>query len=346
MANDEPNPPDISGQRFRPSAERLVDDLGLLRHLPGTWIGTGFNLIARPQFAAINGKNSDFFLQLNLTQEILQFHFIRSAIPNRGLMQQDVNLFGLHYLQQISDAVTFGALHLEPGLWITIPPLTQPDAPLANMVARLATIPHGTAMVAQGQAFEAPPPGQPKFDPVNTTPFVTASGSPITFPEFTLTNPSDFRTNPLPPPEAIDPAKLQAAVNNPNTLLQDAIAGQKILNTTVLRIATAPSLPGIGTPPTTITTPNGGGGTANIDFLKSIKGTPVPPAPPPPPGHISLPNADAVQLFATFWIEEVQNPFGEGSFFQLQYTQTVHLNFNTLTWPHVSVATLVRSSVV
>lgn len=41
-----------------------------------------------------------------------------------------------------------------------------------------------------------------------------------------------------------------------------------------------------------------------------------------------------------------KNPFGEGTFMQLQYVQTVHLNFATLTLPHVSVTTLVRSSVL
>src|SRR5258708_38508321 len=104
MADNAPqNPPPISGIRLRPSAEALVESLGKLRHLPGTWIGSGFNLIARPQFAPINGKTSDFFLQLSLTQEILKFDFIRAAIPNRGLAQVDIDLFGLHYLQQISD---------------------------------------------------------------------------------------------------------------------------------------------------------------------------------------------------------------------------------------------------
>jgi hypothetical protein len=31
---------------------------------------------------------------------------------------------------------------------------------------------------------------------------------------------------------------------------------------------------------------------------------------------------------------------GKPAFLQLQYTQTVLLNFNGLSWPHVSVATL------
>jgi len=328
--------PDI---RLRPETQTLLDNLGLLQHLPGTWIGTGFNLIARPQFAPISGQNSDFFLELNLTQEILKFDLIRSAIPNRGLAQDDINLFGLHYLQQISDAITFGALHIEPGIWINIPKTNQPDVP--PTVARMASIPHGTTLVAQGQAFEAPPPGQPVFTPANTTPFLTVGNTPITFPEFTLTNPSVFRSA-LPPASAISLAKLQDVVTNPNALLQDAIVGQQILNTTVIRIATAPSIVvGGTTPATTIDTPSGGGTLGNIAFLNSLVGSPAPPTPPHP-----LPNANAAEFFATFWIEEVQNPFGAGTIFQLQYTQTVHLQFNTLTWPHVSVATLVRSSVL
>jgi hypothetical protein len=328
--------PDI---RLRPETQTLLDNLGLLQHLPGTWIGTGFNLIARPQFAPISGQTSDFFLELNLTQEILKFDLIRSAIPNRGLAQDDINLFGLHYLQQISDAITFGALHIEPGIWINIPKTTQPDVP--PTVARMASIPHGTTLVAQGQAFEVPPPGQPLFTPANTTPFLTVGSTPIIFPEFTLTNASVFRSA-LPPASAISQTKLQDVVTNPNTLLQDAIVGQQILNTTVIRIASAPSIVvGGTTPATTINTPSGGGTLGNIAFLSSLVGSPPPPAPPHP-----LPNANAAEFFATFWIEEVQNPFGTGTFFQLQYTQTVHLQFNTLTWPHVSVATLVRSSVV
>ena len=42
----------------------------------------------------------------------------------------------------------------------------------------------------------------------------------------------------------------------------------------------------------------------------------------------------------TFWIETVKR--GNGTFLQLQYTQTVLLNFLGLSWPHVTVATLVK----
>ena len=48
---------------------------------------------------------------------------------------------------------------------------------------------------------------------------------------------------------------------------------------------------------------------------------------------------DADVVTATFWIETVKKP-GGGHFLQLQYTQLVILDFNGLSWPHVSVATL------
>jgi len=43
---------------------------------------------------------------------------------------------------------------------------------------------------------------------------------------------------------------------------------------------------------------------------------------------------------ATFWIETVAGTGGQPDFLQLQYTQLVQLDFNNLTWPHVTVATL------
>jgi hypothetical protein len=49
-----------------------------------------------------------------------------------------------------------------------------------------------------------------------------------------------------------------------------------------------------------------------------------------------------VAKLATFWIEKVAHPGGYGHYLQLQYVQTVLLNFLGLSWPHVSVATLIK----
>lgn len=54
-------------------------------------------------------------------------------------------------------------------------------------------------------------------------------------------------------------------------------------------------------------------------------------------------NANADSMKAIFWIEEVQHPSGYGTFLQLQYTQTVMLQFLNIDWPHISVATLTKT---
>ena len=94
----------------------------MLANLAGTWKGTGFNLVARPDLEG----NANLYLELNQTQETLEFKPIASAIPNRGFGMDDIELFGLTYLQQISDSVTGGALHIEPGIWVRQPATIAP----------------------------------------------------------------------------------------------------------------------------------------------------------------------------------------------------------------------------
>lgn len=106
----------------------------------------------------------------------------------------------------------------------------------------------------------------------------------------------------------------QAMVNNPAMVLTNAIAGQNIVSTTVLRIST-----------TDLNPPTSGGGTSNIAFQDGAAGGP---------------NAQAAQMDAIFWIETIQGNDPDDKRLQLQYTQSVLLNFNGLSWPHVSVATL------
>ena len=160
-------PPD-----FRAASPTLTrfQQLGPLGELPGTWMGHGFNLIARPDHQGGN----DIFLELNPTDEHLAMTPIGGAIPNRGSQQDDIELFGLHYLQQISDRATGGAIHIEPGLWLNVPATTAPAQPAT--VARLATIPHGTAVLAQGHFLELG--GGPQIHPANTVPFQVGQPEP------------------------------------------------------------------------------------------------------------------------------------------------------------------------
>ena len=46
--------------------------------------------------------------------------------------QLDINLFGLTYLQRVSDAPTHGAMHVEPGIWVRVPPTTIPPDTKSN----------------------------------------------------------------------------------------------------------------------------------------------------------------------------------------------------------------------
>ncbi|HYB00374.1 MAG TPA: hypothetical protein VED37_09170, partial [Ktedonobacteraceae bacterium] len=144
--------------RMSPDSPTVLANLGLLQDLAGTWQGRGFNLIARPDFQG----NSNLYLQLNQTRETLEIHPIGSAIPNRGFGQDDITLFGLTYLEKIIDSFTGGALHIEPGIWVTQPNTQYPDetAPQGSqIIARMASIPHGNSVLAQGSAsrFSGPP---------------------------------------------------------------------------------------------------------------------------------------------------------------------------------------------
>src|SRR5262245_5848316 len=64
--------------------------LGQLANLSGSWSGTGFNTIWRPHH-----PGQDHFLELNVTAEELTFSAIPGAIPNRGLLQNDITMHGL-----------------------------------------------------------------------------------------------------------------------------------------------------------------------------------------------------------------------------------------------------------
>jgi hypothetical protein len=187
----------VSNARFSPADSDVLGQLGLLADLIGTWEGNGFNLIARPDFA--DGAN--LYLQLNQTHETLKVHAIGSPIPNRGFGQTDISLFGLHYLQEISDAATGSAMHFEPGLWVTQPATSYPnqDAPAGQqMVTRMGSIPHGNAILAQGTAAT-----------FTGTPILASGATPYAF----STWPS-FNSTPFPVPTGGAPFTINAATTS------------------------------------------------------------------------------------------------------------------------------------
>jgi|tagenome__1003787_1003787.scaffolds.fasta_scaffold20935996_1 hypothetical protein len=291
-----------TARSYRPVAPHLAtsERLGPLADLPGFWEGTGFGLIARPDFDSDNPEG--IFLQLNLLRETIEFRSIGSPVPNRGSAQPDIQLYGVTYLHRVTDAATGGALHIEPGIWLNVPATTEPKADAG--IARLSTIPHGNAVCAVGFAQDLVPEGQPDIPPANTVPFDIGGQPPPArtqnpYAIYDLGVETPFRTNPLPV------SVTQALIDDPNTMLRDALRGQVLEHITRL-----------------IVTSNPAGGVSNIPFISQ--------------------NADAQNLESVFAIERVRVD-DDSEILQLQYSQTALLGFRGKNFPHVTVGTLIKA---
>jgi len=341
-------------------------DLGPLAAFRGRFIGRGFNVIFRPnsQITPSDLPNQvpdiNNVLELNLTKETLSFASALGTVPNRGSLDQpDVFLNGVPYLQVIDDITKPGpptpGIHVEPGLWMIVPKTENPHE-VKKTVTRMASIPHGATVCAEGtyHRFDR----SPKIPPINITPVEAVTKT--LFPQasqdinnaYTSRIPQDLSSY------KVEGTITEAILADPNTVLRNAIVDQTITGGTILSISTDRRGPLTG------------GGTSNIAFLE---GNP-------------RPNARAARMIATFWIETVEHtvtiePLGHHEVqqvpirhrvrasapgqidlhllippppkpltkpvdlkvwtVQIQYSQTVFLNFLGLLWPHVSVATLV-----
>jgi hypothetical protein len=362
--------------RFGASALQQALDFGPLASLRGSWKGTGFSVMWRP--------NNHFdqpppppepikrYLQLNLTSETLDFHAIPGQIPNRGLdPQEDIILYGLHYLQRVSDNDAPGflnageALHLEPGLFMLVPANDNSGStklPEQETVVRMGSIPHGVTVVMQGAAPSATPvaggPTIPPIYPIAALPTFTpqpppggtdvvglgiqpAATPPSEQPGTNLEHvvPEVRTANDVPggPIQTQSngpfPGDFQEYVDDPNLLLREANAGLDILGTITIQLSTDPiedaisQIPFLGLPSSDIPL-----STTNNCFVQSAS--------------------------ATFWLEWVKadgqpqhhpkaawdgldgHLLNQGTYLQLQYSQTVILVFNKVLWPHITVATL------
>jgi hypothetical protein len=360
--------PSTPERRVAAEAAPAAPDLDGIAGFTGTFHGNGLNTIFRPQDFVVSptplpkpahGPN-DNILEINLTEETLSFSKALGSIPNRGMVQRDAFLNGIPYVQKIndiSDPANPVGIHFEPGVWLSVPATTVP--PEGATIVRMASIPHGTTIEAQGTSFTVA--GGPQINPVNITPFPIGNpAGAFRFPSQTVTDNATFRL-PQDLTSFIAAGTItQNILDNPNLILHNRAAAQNITSTTVNVISTNPAAPLFG------------GGTDNIAFLLGDT-------------NATNPNADAIQMSAIFWVETVKeqitvpahtahkpvivqgatnagNPVVrfsvtsktptakatkiDVSYTQIQYTQTVLLNFNHLTWPHVSVATLVPKNPV
>lgn len=292
--------------------------LGPLEELPGTWVGKGFNIVSLPDFQG----GTKFRVMVNSTIETFTFKEIGGPIPNRGNIQPDIFFLGLQYLQEVTDAETMEGIHLEPGLFIFLP---KNDVQKTESVVRMSTIPHGDSVLAQGPAFTVN--GGPIIDKTDSLPFTVDPNTGARINDSSTPYLLPFQQTPLPAgiPEGsiLDPNNVLLKAN------QDLIdSGKKIVKTIVFQVDAAP--------------------------VGGINGTPLKPSPGSTGGIVNIPfvvsNANANSMSAIFWIEFVQDSDGS-QFLQLQYTQTVILDFPVkgpdgkmvdIKWPHISVATLIK----
>ena len=381
-------------------SEPLGDLVGFVNSVDPTqglvFAGRGFNTIFRPQSPKtptnlpVKVPGSDNVLELNLTTETLSFAAPLGNVPNRGSgAQGDIFLNAVPYVQSVTDVTSLPAtgIHFEPGMWLAVPPTTVP-AEAATLYTRMASIPHGVTINAQGISLGRTK-GKVDFTnaalQVNINPFPiggaqqpSAPGTRF-FPSQTATNQGTARI-PQDLTSFIAAGTItQAMLDNPNVILENEIASQTMDSFVTLIVTTdsagtlptPPPNPTIPPAPPVPTAPGFAGGPAEIAFLTGDNHTPP-----------QSPNAHAFKMKAIFWIETVletivvppcpanglpitiQAAPRAGSslrptftltppkdilapkkivvpYIQIQYSQTVFLNFNTLTWPHVSVATLI-----
>jgi hypothetical protein len=218
---------EVPPQPAAPPPPAAPPSLGALAAFVGDWRGVGLNTIFRPESTTTptplpTPASSDNVLEINLTAETLSFSKELGRVPNRGMVQGDVFLNGVHYLQSIEDTTTEPhiGVHLEPGLWMIVEPTGDPSVPLS--VARMASIPHGTTICAQGLIIPAAA-GPPTIPPVDITPFSTGSpGSKISFPSQQATNAATTRI-PQDLSSFIAAGTItQDILTDPNTVLRNA----------------------------------------------------------------------------------------------------------------------------
>ncbi|TCJ19610.1 hypothetical protein EPD60_00355 [Flaviaesturariibacter flavus] len=225
------------GIKFISETEEDKVDLGPLTALEGTWKskpGDGWNVIAVP-------GQSGFVLEVIPYVETLSFKPVVVAL-NRGPFAGKTDstgavqsITGLMYEQIIiSDCDTdfcqqrgFAKgtmIHGERGLFLNVKNFND-----GFDVVRLATIPHGNALLALGQSSEAVPPNNDFFAVASTKPTLVGGGRlPLGY--------SDIYDRPqFPGFNQVDP----------NTILRSRLGDRKINAMTTLQFSTTHSNGGI-----------------------------------------------------------------------------------------------------
>lgn len=210
-------------------SETSQADYGLLARLEGRWQGTGLVCISLPHFTqdADSKSKEPFRFVLRTTKDEFQFDKIQGPVVDRGSKEKDEVAFGLSYTAKAFDLRTEELLHVEQGMFMNVltthAPTPTPQEPSERIILRMATVPHGNALLAQSSVC-AKKRGGPEIDDVSTTPVgpgVDAPGylNPIT-------------NAPLPA------GVKREDVANPNRWLKRALRGLEFRSTATIRMST------------------------------------------------------------------------------------------------------------
>ncbi|KAJ1324122.1 heme-binding protein [Microdochium nivale] len=294
--------------------------LGVLDAFNGTFAGTGFNTIFRPNSVAptTTGYPKDFpnpiipappsppnisVLELNLTQEELAFSDPLGSVPNRGLgLQNDISINGVTYLQVVNDVTNTATgkgdgkptgIHTETGFWLNVPK-TDNNPNMTDTLVRLGSIPHGTTINAQSKAATVTP-GPPAISKRCITPFVIGDPADTQWKHSQKVNLTNTPRLPQDLKKFVAAGTItQRYLDNSSNILLDINEQLNIISTCTFDVTTQSDPPPTPANGDNSTSEIPGGGTANIAFLVGGAGG-------------AGPNANAVRMSATFWVEVVSS---------------------------------------
>ncbi len=325
---------EVLGRIITP-AKQGDEALGLLKNLPGKWVGQGrgWNMIALPVDASHSGGRPAFRLLLNQFDETLEFtnELVGNpgGVPNRGT-PTDQFLNGLQYIQHVDQLAAVdslgsnisllgpGAIHHEPGFFLR---LLEPDGTDSNgrplEYARIGTVPHGDSLAALGNGVNLPGP----VNGINLSAAAIGDFSPLPV----GAGPQDINANGYLKPYLDfhnNPFKGNVTASgfpgfDPSDPLQLLLLGQPpaFKSMTVIVLDTSNQ-----------------GGIANLPFI--------------------VKQANASDMRFVIWVEELVDSTPDEPKFQLQYAQKVMLDFfpqfgdptQKIHWPHISINTLTLQS--
>ena len=232
-------------------------------------------------------------LQVSVTSEAITFARVGPLHTTPWPRAASAGALGMQYVREVVDAGSRETLCRETGIWLD---LAGRLAPAGEAVLALHAVLPEVSVLAEGawQSSE----GAPEIALVSTTPIELQSGEPAG-------DGRDLAAASVGLPEGL----ARAAISDPNSLLRERIAHQRVRSTTTLAVSSGAVPPRDG---------------------------------PSPPGAMRSPASVALQ--ATLWIETLTDSSEpDADLHQLQYSRRLLRAFGGVGYPEVSLATLSRS---